>query len=131
MDTATTPPKFITAADVEEAVNRKLREIVQGIEDNADYVSDDPATRVEFMREIGIPEHLIPSHEVQRSYTAQVTVTFSMEVDVDDVTHESDADYYEIEDAISEILNEEALNYFDIPCDAEIENVTVDNADVQ
>jgi hypothetical protein len=123
MDTA---PKFITSADVEKAITDRLRLIVIGIEDNEDYISEDPEIRVEFMRAIGIPENLIPSHEVEKDYSAYVTVTVNLEIDLDGVRHDSDSNLYEIKSIISDIVNESPSDYFDLPCHMTIDNIVID-----
>lgn len=131
MDTATTPPKFITSADVEKAITDRLRLIVIGIEDNEDYISDDPEIRVEFMRAIGIPEHLLPSYEVEKAYKAYVTVTYCTEVFVDSVHHDNDAELYEVESIVSEMLNLSPDDFIDVPHGVTIEEITIDDIQEQ
>lgn len=132
MDTATTPPKFITSADVEKAITDRLRQLVIAIEDNAeDYISYDPEIRVEFMRAIGIPEHLLPSYEVEKDYKAYVTVTYCTEVFVNSVQHDNDAELYEVESIVSEMLNLSPDDFIDVPHGVTIEEITIDDIQEQ
>lgn len=134
MDTATTPPKFITSYDVENAINARLQEVVRGIESAADdflVSGNDPETLCEFMSEIGIPEDLLPSYTVTKDYSAEVSITLTVTVEVPSVEHGNNCNYHDVMDAIYELVNDNPRDYIDIPYGALIDCVSVEGCDYE